>query len=316
MSLKIELLEQSLYGIQPHAEDFMNSFYKNLFAANPEVRSLFETTKMEVQKKKFLGSLVLVVKNLRNLDILDKAIRGLGARHVKYGVLPKHYPLMGNALLTTFEEYLADFWTPENRQAWIDIYGVVTEMMLDGAEYSEAEIALSTTPPPPATAKIVELNLPIELLEITFKAIQPNANYFANSFYKNLFAVNPQVKPLFDNGDIEVQKKNLLDSLTLIVENLRSPKTLNPILKDLGNTYAEYGALPEHYPTIADALSITLKQYLGASWTPEIKQAWVDACSVISEIMLDGIDYSEAQIALATPSPVSGDQVTEIQFYQ
>ena len=154
MSLQVELLEQSFDEIKPQADEFVASFYENLFTANPEAKPLFETTDMEKQKKKLLDSLVLVVENLRMPDVLDKNLRGLGARHVKYGALPEHYPLVGSALLTTFEQYLQDKWTPEVKDAWVSAYGAISEMMLDGADYSEAEITLPTTAPETASPSL------------------------------------------------------------------------------------------------------------------------------------------------------------------
>ncbi|MGK7894105.1 MAG: globin domain-containing protein, partial [Xenococcus sp. (in: cyanobacteria)] len=74
---------------------------------------------------------------------LDSALRGLGARHVKYGALPEHYPLVGSALLTTFKQYLGNMWTPEVKQAWVDAYGAISDIMLDGADYTQQEIALN-----------------------------------------------------------------------------------------------------------------------------------------------------------------------------
>ena len=142
MSLQVEVLENSFDAIKPQANEFVNSFYENLFTANPEAKPLFDTTDMQAQKKKLLGSLVLVVENLRKPDVLDSALRGLGARHVKYGALPEHYPLVGSALLTTFGQYLGEKWTPEVKQAWTGAYGTISEIMLDGADYSDTDIAL------------------------------------------------------------------------------------------------------------------------------------------------------------------------------
>lgn len=44
MSLNVELLEQSFEQIKPRANDFVASFYENLFAAHPEVKPLFAHT--------------------------------------------------------------------------------------------------------------------------------------------------------------------------------------------------------------------------------------------------------------------------------
>ncbi len=84
-------------------------------------------------------------------------MRGLGARHVKYGALPEHYPLVGSALLTTFRQYLGEKWTPEVKEAWTGAYGAISEIMLDGADYSQADIALK---PEPSNTKIATPQTP------------------------------------------------------------------------------------------------------------------------------------------------------------
>ena len=307
MSLQVETLEKSFDAIKPQANEFVASFYENLFTANPEAKPLFDTTDMEAQKKKLLGSLVLVVESLRKPEILNGALRGLGARHVKYGALPEHYPLVGSALLTTFGQYLGEQWTPNVKQAWTDAYVAISEIMLDGADYSQADIALPTPATPEAALKDTpsdnaEAGLQVELLEQSFAEIKPNANEFVASFYENLFTANPEAKPLFDTTDMEAQKKKLLSSLVLVVESLRKPEILDGALRGLGARHVKYGALPEHYPLVGSALLTTFGQYLGEKWTPEVKQAWTSAYGAISEIMLDGADYSQADIALK-PEP-------------
>jgi hypothetical protein len=49
--------------------------------------------------------------------------------------------------------------------------------------------------------------LPVELLESSFEKIKPRADEFAASFYENLFAAHPEVKPLFASTDMEKQQK-------------------------------------------------------------------------------------------------------------
>ncbi|MTJ12270.1 flavohemoprotein [Anabaena sp. UHCC 0187] len=133
MSLNVEVLEQSFEKIKPHADKFAASFYENLFQAHPEVKPLFTKTDMKKQETMLLKALVLVVENLRNPEALSPVLNALGARHVGYGAIPKYYEPVGKALLITFEQYLAEDWTPEIKQAWLDAYGVITTLMLKGA---------------------------------------------------------------------------------------------------------------------------------------------------------------------------------------
>ncbi|MGA0200016.1 MAG: globin domain-containing protein, partial [Prochlorotrichaceae cyanobacterium] len=99
MSLQVELLEQSFNQVKPKAGEFAASFYETLFTDAPAAKPLFAHSNMDEQQTKLLKSLVFVVENLRNPDALSGALEGLGARHVKYGALPEHYPLVGAALL-------------------------------------------------------------------------------------------------------------------------------------------------------------------------------------------------------------------------
>jgi len=145
-SLQIDLLENSFAQVKPQADAFGASFYNNLFTMYPEAKPLFANTDMAAQQKKLISSLVLVVENLGNPDTLQASLQGLGARHVEYGALPEHYPLVGNALLKTFEDYLQESWTPEVKQAWVDAYNEITKIMLEGANYSSDSFQLTASP--------------------------------------------------------------------------------------------------------------------------------------------------------------------------
>ncbi|MGB3612740.1 MAG: globin family protein [Elainellaceae cyanobacterium] len=293
-ALDVELLEQSFEKAKPQANEFASSFYENLFTDYPAAKPLFAQTDVKEQSKKLLASLVFVVENLRNPGELTGALKGLGARHVKYGALPAHYPLVGNTLLKTFEQYLGDDWTPETKQAWTKAYGVITEVMLEGADYSEAEVQLE----PPAAEVDEATGLKVALLEQSFEKVKPQASEFAGSFYENLFTDYPAAKPLFAQTNVKEQSKKLLASLVFVVENLRNPGELTGALKGLGARHVKYGALPEHYPLVGNTLLKTFGQYLKSDWTPEVEAAWVDAYGVITEVMLEGADYTPEAVSL------------------
>jgi nitric oxide dioxygenase len=303
MSLKVELLEASFDKIKPRAKAFGESFYNHLFTMYPEAKPLFANTDMLAQREKLIKSLVLVVSNLRSPDFLTETLQGLGSRHVEYGALPEHYPLVGNALLTTFEEYLGDEWTDEVKQAWVEAYGAITEIMLEGADYDQAAVSLEAATPAPSPANNNGSPLKAELLEQSLAKVTPQANAFGDSFYHNLFTMYPAAKPLFASTDMKAQRTKLINSLVLVVENLRSPDVLSKTLKGLGSRHVKYGALPEHYPLVGNALLTTFEQYLGDDWTDQVKQAWVEAYGAITELMLEGADYDQAAVSLESAAP-------------
>jgi Hsp90 protein/Globin len=71
------------------------------------------------------------------VDVLEETLKELGARHVGYGVMPEHYPIVGQALLKTLATALGpDKFTAPLKEAWAGVYGFVTSSMLQGANES------------------------------------------------------------------------------------------------------------------------------------------------------------------------------------
>lgn len=133
MTLQIELLETSFQAIAPCGEAFVTAFYERLFTHFPQTRAFFASTDMKEQRKKLLGALALVIQNLRKPEVLTSALKGLGQRHVNYGVRPEYYPIVGGVLLETFADFLGERWTPAYHDAWAQAYEAVCAIMLEGA---------------------------------------------------------------------------------------------------------------------------------------------------------------------------------------
>jgi hemoglobin-like flavoprotein len=143
MTLQAELLETSFARIRDRQTEFTDYFYSTLFADYSQIQPLFARTSMDEQPKKLFASLVLVVENLNQPNVLTQSLKGLGTRHLKYGVLPEHYPLVGKTLLKAMQFILKEDWTPEVEKAWTDAYSAIAEIMLEGAESSQVTLAKS-----------------------------------------------------------------------------------------------------------------------------------------------------------------------------
>lgn len=130
--------------------------------------------------------------------------------------------------------------------------------------------------------------LNVELLESSFKLVAPRGEELVARFYERLFEKYPAVKPLFKNASLTEQKKKLLASLVLVIQNLRHPDKLTSALHDLGARHVQYGTKPAHYDAVGENLLAVLEEFAGNAWTPELKQAWTDAYGAIKTIMLEG----------------------------
>lgn len=138
--MKIALLEASFTKIGANAADFSHSFYTRLFRQSPELEPLFADTDQQAQEKKLVFSLAAIVENIRNGSVLEPALKSLGARHFQVGTLEAHYPLVGQALLETFADYLGEEWTDELAAAWGEAYGAIAKIMLEGASQPEKHL--------------------------------------------------------------------------------------------------------------------------------------------------------------------------------
>ena len=134
MDLNIDALETSFDHIAARGDELVDVFYQRLFAVAPGVQPLFADTDLKRQKGMLLATLVLLRRSLRDLDPVTPKLRDMGARHVRYGALPEHYPVVGEVLIASMAEIAGDAWTLEHELAWTEAFGVVAGVMLEGAD--------------------------------------------------------------------------------------------------------------------------------------------------------------------------------------
>jgi hemoglobin-like flavoprotein len=133
----------------------------------------------------------------------------------------------------------------------------------------------------------------IELLRHSFRQIEPKAGIAALDFYRNLFTLDPSLRPLFHTS-IELQGRKLMEALGYTIASLEDATALMPVLTALGRRHVTYGVREEHYPSVIQALLLTLEQNLGTKFTPDMRLAWTEALSFVSETMKCGARAIEA----------------------
>lgn len=129
----IQLVKDSFAKVAPIQAQAAALFYQRLFEIAPEARPLFKAD-MESQGKKLMNMLATAVENLSNLDSLLPAVSDMARRHVDYGVLPEHYPLVGEALIWALQQGLGDELTTKDEEAWAEVYLLLATHMIDAAK--------------------------------------------------------------------------------------------------------------------------------------------------------------------------------------
>lgn len=103
-------------------------FYARLFETVPEARSMFRTDG-RTQARKFLHTLRVIVSALREPNRHVAVLQRLGERHRGYGVTHGHYLVVGETLLSVFEEALGDDFDALAREAWARAFGLIQTVM-------------------------------------------------------------------------------------------------------------------------------------------------------------------------------------------
>ena len=134
-NLQIRLVQESFHEILVEGEDFIARFYATMFDMFPETREYFMKKELLELRKKVLRSLVLIIDNLNEPDILASEIRELGHRHTHdYHITRIDYTRMGRAFVKTMAVSLPETWNPEVEAAWVTAFADVAHLMLQGKQ--------------------------------------------------------------------------------------------------------------------------------------------------------------------------------------
>lgn len=133
MSLNTEILRSSFELVIDRAPNLTTRFYEILFTRYPQVQPLFRDNGAGTQAQMLAAALASVIDHLEDASWLAGTLRGLGLKHVGYGVTPEMYPWVGECLLAALAEAAGPEWTPALEQAWSDAFEAIASLMLSGA---------------------------------------------------------------------------------------------------------------------------------------------------------------------------------------
>ena len=126
------LVQNTFASIVPIADDAAALFYRRLFEIDPSLQAMFRGD-MKEQRRKLMQMIGAAVKGLDRLEQLVPVVQDLGRRHAGYGVEDRHYDTVGEALLWTLEMGLGAAFTPDVKEAWATVYGLLATTMQHAA---------------------------------------------------------------------------------------------------------------------------------------------------------------------------------------
>jgi hemoglobin-like flavoprotein len=115
---QVRLVQDSFALVAPQAEAFVARFYEALFEQYPATRTLFAQSRFAMTQKQVLSAFVLAIQGMDNPDKVAPVLMRLGARHVRFGVLPSYLAMFERPALVALREFTKDAWNDELERAW------------------------------------------------------------------------------------------------------------------------------------------------------------------------------------------------------
>ncbi len=126
----------------------------------------------------------------------------------------------------------------------------------------------------------------IQCIQSSGAAVKDLGVQVAEHFYNYMFIHFPETRKMFP-GDMTEQRIRLFNSVILIATTIDNLEVLVPYLKELGINHIKYDTRPEHYPIVGKSLLNTLKHFLGAAWTQEMAESWIEAYNLASTVCIE-----------------------------
>ncbi|WP_075619310.1 NO-inducible flavohemoprotein [Paenisporosarcina indica] len=139
----IDIVKSTAPVLADHGVAITTVFYKNLFAAHPELLNIFNhvNQKQGRQQTALAKTVYAAATHIDNLGVLLPAVKQIAQKHRSLGILPEQYPIVGEHLLGAIKEVLGDAATDDIIQAWAEAYGVIADVFIQVEKemYREAE---------------------------------------------------------------------------------------------------------------------------------------------------------------------------------
>ena len=133
------------------------------------------------------------------------------------------------------------------------------------------------------------MNLDLEALETSFDLVAPRGDELMDVFYARLFAAAPggeaalrRHRPAAAEDDAARHARPAAQVAA------RTSTRSSRSSASSARATSRYGAQPEHYPVVGEALIASMAEIAGDAWTPEYDRAWTQAFELVAGAMIEG----------------------------
>ncbi|WP_020656453.1 globin domain-containing protein [Massilia niastensis] len=137
-------IDASVPVLREHGLAITTTFYRNMFAAHPELTNLFNMGNQAngVQQQSLASAVFAYAANIDNAGALGPVVSRIVHKHASVGLRADHYPIVGFHLLGAIKEVLGDAATEPLLKAWEEAYTSLANLLIDAEKkmYADAGI--------------------------------------------------------------------------------------------------------------------------------------------------------------------------------
>ena len=133
---QIETIKATVPAVSAHARDITEHFYPLLFNRYPQVLDYFNKANQGKgsQRQALANAVIAYAKNIDRLELLGDAVSLIAQKHCSLGIMPEHYPLVGECLLESIGAVLGEAATADIVDAWAAAYQQLADILIQAEE--------------------------------------------------------------------------------------------------------------------------------------------------------------------------------------
>ncbi|RJG05038.1 NO-inducible flavohemoprotein [Noviherbaspirillum cavernae] len=200
-------IDASVPVLREHGLAITRTFYRNMFAAHPELTNLFNMGNQAsgVQQQSLASAVFAYAANIDNAAALGPVVSRIVHKHASVGIKAEHYPIVGRHLLGAIQEVLGEAATPALIAAWDEAYSELAAALIQAekALYAQA----GTEPGQLRDMRVIDVRTESEdVRSFVFEAADGGA---APAFKPGQYV---SISVTFDDGTTQLRQYSLSDA--------------------------------------------------------------------------------------------------------
>ncbi|SDX46937.1 NO-inducible flavohemoprotein [Flavobacterium degerlachei] len=131
-AIQKELIKATVPVLKSNGNDLITYFYQRMLSNNPELKNIFNMANQASGKQQnaLTAAVLAYAENIEDPSVLINVLKSIGNKHVSLNIAPEQYDIVGNHLIASIKEVLADAATEELLEAWTCAYTELAQIMI------------------------------------------------------------------------------------------------------------------------------------------------------------------------------------------